>query len=95
MLMSKAGYDPHAGVDVWTRMTVEEEKKKQGGGGAMPEFLSSHPTSERRVERMKEWGEGEGGRLCEGGGEGEKGGEEGATGGEGVGVSADEEFSGD
>ena len=58
MLMAKAGYDPRAGVDVWARMTAEEEKRraKGAGAGAMPEFLSSHPASSRRVERMREWG---------------------------------------
>ena len=60
-LMAKAGYDPHAGVAVWTRMTEEEEKKRAtkgvgAGAGGVPEFLSSHPSSERRVERMREWG---------------------------------------
>jgi predicted Zn-dependent protease len=54
MLMAKAGYDPHAGVDVWTRMMAEEAKKK--GSGGMPAFLSSHPASATRVERMRQWG---------------------------------------
>ena len=60
-LMAKAGYNPHAGADVWTRMTAEEEKKKAqrgagAGAGDMPEFLRTHPNSERRVETMKAWG---------------------------------------
>ena len=54
-LMARAGYDPRAGVQVWERMRQQEEAKKQGQQQWMPEFLSSHPSSERRIANMQQW----------------------------------------
>lgn len=47
ILMAKAGYDPHAAVDFWKRMS--EQKK----GPAMPDFLSTHPSDRRRIEKIE------------------------------------------
>lgn len=54
-LMARAGYDPRAGVQVWQRMQQQEEAKKQGQQQWMPEFLSSHPSSQRRITNMQQW----------------------------------------
>ncbi len=48
ILMAKAGYDPHAGIDFWQRMN-------KAGGQKPPEFLSTHPSDERRVEQIRKW----------------------------------------
>jgi len=46
--MAKAGYDPRAAVDFWVKM-------QEQGGGAPPEFLSTHPHPETRIEDLREW----------------------------------------
>ena len=46
--MAEAGYDPRAMVQV---MHVLQEASK---GGAPPEFFSTHPNPERRIERIEE-----------------------------------------
>lgn len=48
ILMAKAGYDPRVALDVWERM-----EKKDGGKGAPPEFLSTHPGYETRVQQLR------------------------------------------
>ncbi|MFW6303516.1 MAG: M48 family metallopeptidase [Candidatus Sumerlaeota bacterium] len=48
IFMARAGYDPRAAIPFWKRMA------KEGGGGATPEFLSTHPTSQSRVENIEE-----------------------------------------
>jgi predicted Zn-dependent protease len=45
MIAAEAGYDPRAAISLWTRMAA------QGGGG--PEFLSTHPLPEARVEELQ------------------------------------------
>lgn len=45
--MAMAGYDPNAAIDFWERMSA-------GGGSKPPEFLSTHPSDESRIARMKE-----------------------------------------
>jgi predicted Zn-dependent protease len=46
--MAKAGYDPRAAIDFWTKMG------KQSQGKAPPEFASTHPSSERRLRQLRE-----------------------------------------
>lgn len=48
LLMSGAGYDPHALIDV---MRILEEAS---GGSRQVEFFSSHPSPANRVERIRE-----------------------------------------
>ena len=43
---AKAGYDPGEAPLLWDRMA-------ELGGGGTPEFLSTHPASERRAERLR------------------------------------------
>lgn len=48
--MAKAGYDPRAAIGLWERMA------KAGKGKAKPpEFLSSHPADETRIEEIRKW----------------------------------------
>ncbi len=47
IFMAMAGYDPHAAVDFWQRMTAQK------GGGAPPEFLSTHPSDQKRIQNIQ------------------------------------------
>jgi metalloendopeptidase OMA1, mitochondrial len=49
MMMSESCYDPQAAVGLWSRM--EEEEK----GRAPPQFLSTHPSSHNRGDKIKGW----------------------------------------
>ena len=51
ILMAKAGYDPRVAVDLWQRMETVE--KKDGPKGRPPEFLSTHPGYETRVQNIR------------------------------------------
>jgi predicted Zn-dependent protease len=51
-LMAMAGYDPHEAAEFWKRMQAAGEK---GGGQRPPEFLSTHPGSERRAADLRMW----------------------------------------
>jgi predicted Zn-dependent protease len=48
IFMAMAGYDPHKAVDFWQRMA------SQKGGAAPPEFLSTHPSDETRIQKLKQ-----------------------------------------
>ncbi len=47
MYMARAGYDPREAIAFWQRMA------EASGGAAPPEFLSTHPANETRVERIR------------------------------------------
>jgi predicted Zn-dependent protease len=49
-LMTFAGYQPEEAVRFWMNM----RRATQSGPG-IPEFLSDHPSDERRIQKMKEW----------------------------------------
>jgi len=46
-LMAEAGYDPREAIVVWERMAAAQEKRP-------PEFLSTHPNPENRIEEFRE-----------------------------------------
>lgn len=48
IFMAMAGYDPHAAVGFWEDMAAAKTKS------APPEFLSTHPSDDTRIERIKE-----------------------------------------
>ncbi|MBD98657.1 MAG: peptidase M48 [Verrucomicrobia bacterium] len=47
VFMTMAGYNPEAAIDFWKRMSENK------GGGAPPEFMSTHPSDERRISDIK------------------------------------------
>jgi predicted Zn-dependent protease len=47
IFMSMAGYDPNTAVQFWQRMA------KMKGGQAPPEFLSTHPSDEKRIKNLQ------------------------------------------
>ncbi|MDX9883689.1 MAG: M48 family metallopeptidase [Prolixibacteraceae bacterium] len=47
MFMAMAGYDPNEAPRFWTRMS-------QSGHSGTPEFLSTHPVSEKRIAALNE-----------------------------------------
>ncbi len=46
--MARAGYDPEEAVRFWSRMA-------EGTGAGPPEFLSTHPSHETRIENLRGW----------------------------------------
>ena len=46
--MQRAGYDPKQAIPFWQRM-------QSGGGGRSPEFLSTHPDPDNRIERIRNY----------------------------------------
>jgi predicted Zn-dependent protease len=45
-LMARAGYDPHAAVNVWQKMMAAEKSSP-------PEFLSTHPSPPNRIAELQ------------------------------------------
>ncbi len=48
LLAAQAGYDPREAVHLWERMA-------QSSQGAPPEFLSTHPSNETRIQDLQQW----------------------------------------
>jgi predicted Zn-dependent protease len=48
IFMSMAGYDPNTAVRFWQRMA------EMKGGQAPPEFMSTHPSDEKRIKNLQE-----------------------------------------
>lgn len=46
IFMAMAGYDPHEAIGFWQRMGAQ-------GGAKPPEFLSTHPSDQRRISDIK------------------------------------------
>jgi predicted Zn-dependent protease len=49
IFMAMAGYDPREAVGFWQRMAAQSK------GGSPPEFLSTHPAHETRIERIEKY----------------------------------------
>ena len=47
VFMTMAGYDPEEAIRLWQRM------KEQSKGGAPPEFMSTHPSNDTRIQNLK------------------------------------------
>ena len=48
-LMAIAGYDPDEAADLWRRMAGQSD------GQAPPEFLSTHPSNQTRINNLQQW----------------------------------------
>jgi predicted Zn-dependent protease len=48
IFMAMAGYDPNLSLDFWQRMADDK------GGAAPPEFLSTHPSDQTRINNIQE-----------------------------------------
>ena len=49
IFMAMAGYDPHAAPEFWKRMAASKQ------GGSPPEFLSTHPSDQTRIDDITAW----------------------------------------
>lgn len=48
-IMAIAGYNPDEAAELWKRM------KANSGGEAPPEFMSTHPSNDTRINNLTEW----------------------------------------
>lgn len=48
-LMAIAGYNPEEAAELWKRM------KEASGGGGQPQFLSTHPSHNERIQNLQDW----------------------------------------
>jgi metalloendopeptidase OMA1, mitochondrial len=50
LYMARAGYEPREAIEFWKRFSAAAQAK---GGGRPPEFLSTHPLDESRIEQLQ------------------------------------------
>jgi predicted Zn-dependent protease len=50
ILMAKAGYDPEGGIHFWERFATGKKDQAQ-----VPQFLSTHPPDDLRIQNMKKY----------------------------------------
>ncbi|KAH9826968.1 Peptidase family M48 [Teratosphaeria destructans] len=50
LMMAQSCYDPRAAMRLWSRMEQFEK-----GQGAPPQFMSTHPSSHNRLEKIAKW----------------------------------------
>ncbi|MEH6620821.1 M48 family metallopeptidase [Maribacter arcticus] len=48
-IMAIAGYDPYEAAELWKRM------KANSGGESPPEFMSTHPSNDTRINNLNAW----------------------------------------
>ena len=48
LMMAESCYNPTAAINLWARM-------EQEGKGAPPQFLSTHPSSHNRLDKIRGW----------------------------------------
>ena len=53
IFMARAGYDPRQSVDLWRRFGTWRNANSQGG--STPQFLSTHPLDEKRIENLQQY----------------------------------------
>jgi len=49
LLMAKAGYDPHAAIDLWQRMQAASTGQRPS------EWMSTHPSEATRIQQLEGW----------------------------------------
>ena len=45
-LMARAGYDPEGAISLWQKMSIQ-------AGQSLPEFMSTHPSHDTRISRLR------------------------------------------
>ncbi len=48
VFMAIAGYNPNAAIPFWQRMSSQ-------GGGTVPEFMSTHPSDQKRIDQIQQY----------------------------------------
>ena len=48
LMMAESCYDPSAALGLWERMEKQEQ-------GTPPQFLSTHPSSHNRLDKIRDW----------------------------------------
>ena len=47
--MNLSGFDMYESIQLWKRMQIANK------AGSPPQFMSSHPSPENRITKLKEW----------------------------------------
>ncbi len=52
LYMARSGYDPREAIGVWQRFAKYKQAK---GGARLPQFLSTHPVDDTRIQKLNEF----------------------------------------